>query len=72
MKNPEISIVIPLYNESKVFPLLVERLKKLLLESDYSIEIVMVDDGSNDDTAILIVDCCKKDTRFQGVLLSRN
>ena len=52
MKIPQISIVAPLYNESESFPHLVERLNKLMDASELSIEVVLIDDGSRDDTAL--------------------
>ncbi|GMA18811.1 glycosyltransferase family 2 protein [Arsenicicoccus piscis] len=58
--HPELSVVIPMYNEEKVLPLLVERLRPVLdglrstdgLPTRY--EVVAVDDGSRDLTAALL------------------
>jgi polyisoprenyl-phosphate glycosyltransferase len=69
---PEISIVIPLYNEEKVFHQLVERLTDVMNNSEETIEVVLVNDGSKDITAKLIDDLAMNDNRFHGVLLSRN
>ena len=51
---PELSVVIPMYNEEEVLPLLVQRLRPILdgLGSPY--EVVAVDDGSKDLTAALL------------------
>lgn len=51
---PTLSVVIPMYNEEAVLPLLVERLRPALDSLGDSYEIVAVDDGSTDDTAALV------------------
>ncbi|MCE7043486.1 glycosyltransferase family 2 protein [Dyadobacter sp. CY312] len=72
MKIPQISIVAPLYNESESFPLLVERINALMDSSPLAIEVVLIDDGSKDDTATRIRQLALTDDRYHGVLLSRN
>lgn len=72
MKIPQISIVAPLYNESESFPLLVERINALMDSSPLEIEVVLIDDGSKDDTALKIRQLALTDDRYHGVLLSRN
>ncbi len=69
---PQINIVIPLFNESLVFDQLVERITLLLNESKLSIEVILVDDGSKDNTAQLMTKLSKIDYRFQALILSRN
>ena len=69
---PQVSIVIPLYNESEVLPQLVERINKLINSSPLSIEVVLVDDGSRDDTAEQIQRLSLLDGRYQCVILARN
>jgi len=70
--NPDINIVIPLFNEEAVFPLLIKRLISLMDHFRESIEVIMVDDGSSDATSELIKELCRSDQRFSGVILSRN
>jgi dolichol-phosphate mannosyltransferase len=72
MSLPDISIVVPLYNEHEVFDKLVQRLQSTMDSSSHSVEVIMVDDGSKDQTALLIQGMASKDRRFKGVLLSRN
>lgn len=69
---PEVSIVIPLFNEEKVFSRLTERLDRVISELPFSCEVVLIDDGSQDTTASLIRSKCKTDQRYQGIILSRN
>ncbi|WP_347354874.1 glycosyltransferase family 2 protein [Intrasporangium sp.] len=51
---PELSVVIPMYNEQEVLPLLVERLRPLLDGIEGTYEVVAVDDGSQDLTPALL------------------
>lgn len=72
METPQISIVAPLYNESESFPLLIQRINALMDQSELSIEVVLIDDGSKDDTALKIRQLALTDSRYHGVFLSRN
>lgn len=69
---PQISILAPLYNEKDTFPLLVERLNKLMDNSPIAIEVVLVDDGSRDNTAELMAALALADKRYHCVFLARN
>jgi len=69
---PQINIVVPLYNEEEVFDLLIGRLTALMESSDLSIETILVDDGSKDNTTAYMRAIAEKDPRFHSVLLSRN
>jgi len=69
---PQVSIVVPLYNESEVLPLLVDRINKLINSSPLKIEVVLIDDGSKDNTAEQIQQLSLSDERYQCVILARN
>jgi len=69
---PEISIVIPLYNEEKVFDKLVQRLTAVVESTPERIEVVLVDDGSRDLTSARMHALALNDSRFKAVFLSRN
>ncbi len=71
-KNPQISIVIPLYNEEEGFGLLIDRLNTLIKNSELSIEVVMVNDGSRDKTPLLMNELALTDNHYQCVFLARN
>jgi dolichol-phosphate mannosyltransferase len=49
-----LSVVIPMYNEEAVLPLLVQRLRPVLDGLGEAYEVVAVDDGSADDTAAIL------------------
>lgn len=50
----EISVVIPAYNESKRIPKTLKIINDFFAKSGYSYEVIVVDDGSYDDTAKVI------------------
>lgn len=72
MKQFDISIVVPLYNEEAVFQKLINRLTCVIENAPFSCEVILVNDGSSDNTAMLVENICNADSRFTGVLLSRN
>jgi dolichol-phosphate mannosyltransferase len=72
LKDIDISIVVPLYNEEEVFDKLINRLTSVINTTVFSCEVIFVNDGSSDKTDLLIQKICKEDKRFTGVLLSRN
>jgi glycosyltransferase involved in cell wall biosynthesis len=51
---PMLSVVIPMYNEEAVLPLLVQRLRPVLDGIGEAYEVVAVDDGSADDTPAVL------------------
>jgi dolichol-phosphate mannosyltransferase len=72
MPLPKVSFVAPLYNEEKVFPLLIERLTAIMDKMPFPMEAVLINDGSRDRTPELMRETALKDPRFTCVFLSRN
>jgi glycosyltransferase involved in cell wall biosynthesis len=72
VNKPQISIVAPLYNERETFPHLIKRLNEVMDSSDLKIEIVLIDDGSRDNTAQLMRALALSDERYYCIFLSRN
>lgn len=70
--NPQVSVVVPAYNEAGNLTKLYTELIKVLSTLNMSWEIVFVDDGSEDNTWGEIVSLCGADIRVKGVRLSRN
>jgi dolichol-phosphate mannosyltransferase len=70
--TPEISFVIPLYNEEDAFNLLITRLQGVMDRHSHTFEVVLVDDGSQDSTPEKMKQLALADHRFQSVFLSRN
>ncbi len=69
---PDISVVVPVYNEESNLPVLFDRLKSLFNTTQLSFEVVMVNDGSRDNSLQLMKDFAFKDVRFKYVSFSRN
>ena len=67
-----ISVVIPVLNEEKLITELVSRVTKNLEVFDNKYEVIIIDDGSSDQTWESIQDQCQKNPRVMGVKLSKN
>jgi glycosyltransferase involved in cell wall biosynthesis len=67
-----ISIVIPCYNEEPVIPFLRRELTAFLNGLPCDSEVVLVNDGSRDDTLALAVEWAVEDSRIRVLQLSRN
>lgn len=72
MVNPEVSFIIPMYNEEEVFPILIDRMNALIAQMQETCEVVLIDDGSNDQTSLLMEALAMRDTKYQCIFLSRN
>lgn len=71
--NPEISIVIPCFNEEEAIPFFYEEtLKVLRTMSLSSFEFVFIDDGSSDRTLEVLKEISAKDKSVHFVSFSRN
>jgi polyisoprenyl-phosphate glycosyltransferase len=68
----DLSVVIPCYNEARNIAALLERLRPVLEGLQLSYEVVFVDDGSRDDTLVVLENCHAVDPRLKAVVLSRN
>ena len=69
---PELSVVIPCYNEEASLPRLVEVLAAELPPLVASYEVILVDDGSSDRTLPLLREISRADPAFRYLALSRN
>ena len=68
----DIAIVVPLYNEEKTLGQLVKRLQKIIDTALFSVQVVLVNDGSTDKTQEIMDQVCKEKPEFKGIVLSRN
>jgi polyisoprenyl-phosphate glycosyltransferase len=69
---PVLSVVIPMYNEEDVLPILVERLRAVLDGTGETYEVVAVDDGSTDSTAAQLAGARRTWPQLRVVRLRRN
>ncbi|AKK01370.1 glycosyltransferase family 2 protein [Pseudomonas sp. MS646] len=68
-----LSLVIPVYNEVQSIDLFITRIDQVFVhESLVDLELVFVNDGSVDDTLVLLLERQKTDPRIRVVDLSRN
>jgi glycosyltransferase involved in cell wall biosynthesis len=72
MTEPNLSIVVPVFNEAENVSPFLDRLGRVLDSLGIAAEIVFVDDGSKDATVCLLLESQRADTRLRVVELSRN
>jgi glycosyltransferase involved in cell wall biosynthesis len=60
LKIIDISIIVPLYNEEAVFNQLIKRLISVINETQFSCEVILINDGSSDNTASLVEKICQE------------
>lgn len=70
--NPQLSVVVPMYNESENVETFYARTRAVLDALGLSWEIVCVDDGSRDDTLARLIALQRADPRIKVLELSRN
>lgn len=67
-----ISVVIPLLNEEESLIELHQWIQKVMLEHDFSYEIIFIDDGSTDRSWAIIESLIQKDHHVKGIKFQRN
>jgi len=68
----DISIVVPLYNEEESLPELTDWINKVMIENHFSFEIVLVDDGSTDNSWKVVESLSGKFNFIRGIKFRRN
>jgi glycosyltransferase involved in cell wall biosynthesis len=68
----DISVVIPVFNEADNVSSLYHELKAALRHVDGTAEVIVVDDGSTDGTAVVLARLCRQEPSLTVVRLSRN
>jgi len=71
-KMPELSVLVPVFNEADNIPLLIERLTPALERCAASHEIIFVNDGSQDATMAALRAAHARDPRVDAISFSRN
>jgi glycosyltransferase involved in cell wall biosynthesis len=67
-----ISVIIPLKDEAESLPELTSWIKKVMEANAYSYEVILIDDGSKDDSWKVISEIHAADNRFKGIKFKRN
>jgi glycosyltransferase involved in cell wall biosynthesis len=67
-----LSIIIPVFNESENLPILHKKLEAVLDAVGREYEVILVDDGSSDDSSEVLTSLTKQNPRFKVVSFVRN
>jgi len=70
--QPDLSLVIPFYNEEESLPELAEWIQRVCKEYGYSYEAIMIDDGSTDNSWKVIEELSKDFPEIKGIRFQRN
>ncbi|MEY3349063.1 MAG: glycosyltransferase family 2 protein [Bacteroidota bacterium] len=68
----DITIVIPLKDEAESLPELTQWISRVMEVNHFTYEVIMVDDGSSDDSWKVITGISNNDNRFKGIKFKRN
>ena len=68
----DLSIVIPLLNEEESLPELAAWIERVMLANSFSYEIIMIDDGSTDNSWKVIEGLRVKNSNIKGIKFQRN
>ncbi|WBA43750.1 glycosyltransferase family 2 protein [Hymenobacter canadensis] len=68
----ELSIVIPLLNEAESLPELTRWINRVLAQHGLTYEVILVDDGSTDNSWDVIEELAETDTHLRGIRFNRN
>ncbi len=68
----DISVVIPLYNEDESLPELVSWIERVMTAHQYTYEIILVDDGSKDQSWAFIEQASARSPYIRGIKFRRN
>lgn len=72
MERPRISVVAPVFNEEETLPEFYRRVRAVMDELGEPWELVLVDDGSSDDSFRICQELHKQDPRVRVVRFARN
>lgn len=67
-----ISILLPIYNEKENIPRLLEEIEGVIQLLNRPVEVIAVDDGSNDGSTALLEEFCAKKSFLRAVLFRKN
>lgn len=72
MTTSTLSVVVPVYNSAPTMSSLMQRIREVLEPTGIEFELVLVNDGSRDESWQRIVDLSRADPRVHGMNLARN
>ena len=68
----DISIIVPLFNEDESLPELAAWIERVMKDNQFSYEVIMVDDGSNDRSWEVIETLHSENNNIKGIKFQRN
>ncbi|MBI3133871.1 MAG: glycosyltransferase family 2 protein [Bacteroidetes bacterium] len=71
-QNPQISIVVPLYNEEESLPELHQWIVRVMTANKFSYEVLFIDDGSTDSSWSVVEKIKAVDSNVRGLKFQRN
>jgi len=72
LASPDISFVIPVYNEEAVLSMFRSRMSEVMKSIGSSCEVVLVNDGSRDSSLSIMDEIAAEDPRYRVINMSRN
>lgn len=68
----DISVVVPLFNEDESLPELESEIREVMEAHGYDYEVIMIDDGSTDNSWAVLNELRSKNPRIKGIRFQRN
>jgi len=72
MNKTDISIIVPLINEEESLPELIEWIERVMHDNNYTYEVLLMDDGSTDNSWNVIQGLHLKNEHVKGIRFRRN
>lgn len=66
------SIIVPIYNSSNILPILIEAIDNVKVQAGWNLELILVEDGSHDNSFEVIESLALQYPYIKGIKLSRN
>lgn len=70
--DKKIAIIVPCYNEEAVLPIFYKEISRVLKSMDREYELLLIDDGSSDNTLQIIKEMAETDEKVSYISFSRN
>ncbi len=69
---PQVSVVVPLFNEAESLPELYDQIKAVFSKTGWTYEIIFINDGSRDESAKVLADLLNRDRNLRVIAFRRN
>ncbi len=71
-EKPELTIIVPVYNEEECLPKFREEMDRLILSGAIDVKVLFVDDGSKDGSRLIIQSICEDGGPYHAISLVQN